>query len=181
MVSPGARSLSIALLVLTACSGAAATDLFEPGGRDDPSTSKATPPVTQNPVPDPGTPDPPAEVADGGRPDNDPPAPTCTQEAEPNGDLNRATLFTASLCGKLDGNSDVDFGRFVAPLSAKTVAITHEEEGAKVNYRYYLNGQSLPGSDSIPAVPGATYGVQIRLANGSPNDRPNYRLSVTFQ
>ena len=47
-------------------------------------------------------------------------------------------------------------------------------------YRYYLNGQLLPLSESIEAIPGAAYTVQIKLANGNGNT-PSYQLDVAFK
>ncbi|HSO36034.1 MAG TPA: hypothetical protein VLT33_26080 [Labilithrix sp.] len=185
MASPGARALALAALVLTACSGAAGSELFAPGDPNDTSPTdpapSATTPDPTPPVPDAGPPEPPPVVPDAGRPDAEPPVPTCTQEAEPDNDLSHATVFTASLCGKIDSASDVDFGKFVVPLNAKSLAITHEEKGGKVSYRYYRNGQQLQASDALDAIPGATYSVQIRLANGNPNDRPTYQLNVSFK
>jgi hypothetical protein len=184
-----ARALSLAALVLVGCSGAAGSDLFAADqtatSPTDPSptgTGTTTPEPTP-PLPDGGTIDPPPVVPDAGRPDVDPPTPTCTPEAEPNNDLAHATPFTASFCGKIAGSNDVDFGRFVVPQNAKSMAISHSENGGKVNYRYYLNGQLLALSDSIDAIPGATYTVQIKLATGSGNGNgtPSYQLDVAFK
>jgi len=184
MSSRSARALPLAALVLVSCSGAAGSDLFAAdetaAAPTDPAptgtgTAHPVPPLTEA-----GTPEPPPVVPDAGRPDVDPPTPTCTPESEPNNDVAHATAFTGSFCGKIAGANDVDFGRFLVPQNAKTMAITHAESGGKVSYRYYLNGQLLPLSESIEAIPGAAYTVQIKLANGNGNT-PSYQLDVAFK
>jgi len=119
-------------------------------------------------------------VPDAGQADADPPTPTCTPEAEPNNDLAHATPFVGSFCGKIGSGNDVDFGSFVVPPNAKSIVISHSENGGKVNYRYYLNGRLLAASDPIDAVPGATYAVQIKPGNGG-SDSPSYKLDVAFK
>jgi hypothetical protein len=187
MAACGARALTFVALVLAGCSGAGNADLFEGSGNQndiaatDPAPS-ATTPTPPSEVPDAGPPVPVPPVRDAGV-DAPPPPPACTPEAEPNNDINHATTFTASLCGKIDSNNDVDFGRFVVPAGAKNLTITHAEQNGKVSYRYYLDGQLLPvnGGD-INAIPGAVYSVQIKLSPaGSGGDRPTYQLDVSFK
>ncbi len=181
-----ARALCLVAVALAGCSGAAGSDLFaadQSASPTDPAPIGSTPDPTP-PLPDGSTVDPTPGPPDAGRPEVDPPAPTCTPEAEPNNDLGHATPFTTSLCGKIATANDVDFGTFKVPQNAKDMQITHVENGGKVNYRYYLNGTLLPLSESIDAIPGATYGVQIKLATGpvSPGgSTPSYQLDVQFK
>jgi hypothetical protein len=188
MAPCGARALSFFALLLVACSGAASTDLFE-GAPDQTDTSATDPaPVATSPTtpptgaPPPQTPPPgPVPPTTDAGVDAAPPPPACTPEAEPDNDINHATTFTAHLCGKIDSNNDVDFGRFVVPAGAKGLSITHAEQNGKVIYRYYLNGTLLPVSENINAIPGAVYSVQIKLSPaGSGGDRPTYQLNVSF-
>ena len=180
-----ARALSFAAVVLVGCSGAAGSDLFsadQTASPTDPAPTGSTPDPTP-PLPDSGTVDP-TPLPDAARPDAPDPTPTCTPEAEPNNDLAHATAFTTSFCGKIATANDVDFGTFKVPQNAKDMQITHVENGGKVIYRYYLEGQLLPLSDSIDAIPGATYTVQIKLATGNGNgngNTPSYQLDVQFK
>jgi hypothetical protein len=192
-----ARALSLFALLLVGCSGAGNADLFNgdpgapPSSEDDdtavepvastkkeaPGQPAAAPAPGSAPAPEaPSTPAPPTT------PDPDP-APSCTHAAEPNNDLNHATVFTASLCGKIDSATDVDFGSFVVPAGKTQISIAHSEEGGKVAYRYYLQGILLPlAGDGMIVIPGMTYSVQAKLSSASNSgDRPTYHLDVSFK
>jgi hypothetical protein len=121
------------------------------------------------PTPDAGG-DPPPAVVDG-----------CTQEREPNNNVNRATPFAGSFCGTIDGASDLDFGRFVAPQNAKSIRVIHTENGESVSYAYTVNGQVVSAEDMLRAIPGAVYTVQARLTrNGNGKGQSTYRIDVEF-
>jgi hypothetical protein len=184
----GARSPSIAILAralalpgafaLAACSGAGNEDLFTPASSSD--TSSTSPSGSNDkPSSSNGTTTPPTKA---------PGPPTqqeaCTQESEPNNDVDNATSFTSGLCGKIGNQNDVDYGTFDVPGDAKGITITHAETGGKVTYRFALDGVPIPlQGDQLKAIPGATYTVQIRLdrSGGGTGGLPGYELYVSFK
>ncbi len=186
MAALGDRALSLLALVLVGCSGASNQDLFgaASGQNEENDTSATQPAPSSSPKPSATTEPQPAPVAptqDAGA-DAAPEAAKCTPPIEPNDSIGNATPFTSSFCGKIDGPGDIDFAKFVVPAGATGLAITHDEKGGKVAYRYYLNGVLLPvQGDGIPAIAGVTYTVQIKLAaNSNVGDRPTYQLNVFF-
>lgn len=179
------RAAALALVACSvACSGAGNQDLFEAAAEQDdtsttlpaPSTASpdagtTTPSNPSTPTKDAGTPEPPAEPE------------KCTQEKEPNNDVNKATPFTTGLCGKIDSSSDVDFGSFKVPQGAKSITWKHDENGGQLSYRFFVGGVPVPAADDdeLRVVPGATYAVQIRSASGNGGNRPTYELTVTIK
>jgi hypothetical protein len=188
MAVRGARALSLFALLVAGCSGAGNTDLFgtpsEPQAEDT-SPTEPVPSATTPVTPPSNNPPPPVPVVpDAGPNDAEPPPSKCTPEVEPNSTMTKATTFTVALCGKINSYSDTDYGRFVVPAGATSVAITHAEQGGMVAYRYYVNGQFLNiiDSDDIKVTPGQVYSVQMKLApTSNGEDRPTYELGITFQ
>ncbi len=118
-----------------------------------------------------------------------PPPPPCTEEAEPNDSIARATAFTACISGTLATSRDKDFLSVVAPAGARTMIVEHEEAGGTVLYRVGRKAGSSVDYDATftgdaPAIavePGATYVFRLTFApNGSKAERP-YELAVTFE
>ena len=190
MAARRARALSLFALLLVGCSGAGNADLFngdpgEPASAEQNDTSASDPgPSTNKQQPTvPGqfaAAPPPAADTPPVAPD---PMPKCPQEAEPNNDINKATLFTTSLCGQIGTASDVDFVSFVVPAGKTEVAIKHDAKGGKIAYRYYLQGIYLPiGGDGMKVIPGATYSIQMKLSPTSAStDRPSYQVDISFK
>jgi hypothetical protein len=193
------RRLSfIALALLTACSGAASSDLFDPTsdpaasqpppGEADPgspsggstsSTSSSGAPGTK----DPGDPPPPDPTDPTDPPDpSDPPA--CAVESEPNNGFASANAFDGCITGTLKPR-DVDYLSTIAPAGVTSIAIKHSETGGTVAYRVFVDGVAYPvftgePPDSIPAKPNEKYVFQVQPAGTSTKDR-TYELEVSFQ
>ena len=113
--------------------------------------------------------------ADSGPVDND-----CTEEDEPNDVAGSATPFTKSLCGKVDGGGDLDYGKFVVPAGKTKVTLNHTESGNFVEYRFIYSNLTVPQvGGSILAIPGGTYYLLVRLSPGHSN-KPTYRADLSF-
>jgi hypothetical protein len=182
-MAASARLLSVLGLLLVGCSGATNQDLFEPSGASDTASTLPGPGSSDSSEPPSRAQLPPASSPDAGTVPT-PPAPTgkCTQEvAEPNNDVRKATQFTSGLCGKIDSNNDVDYGTFTVPPGTKRITWRHAEKGGgRVSYSFSIvGGIPLPqDGDELDVVPGATYTVQIRAAQGNGGDRPSYELTI---
>lgn len=174
-------TLSVLALVLAGCSGAGNQDLFDESAAGNDSSSVS-------PSPTPGTPEPPTKPqgpsTDPGPSPTPTPGPTpqpkelCTQEKEPNNNASRATEFTSSLCGKIETNSDVDYGTFTVPKGATTVILKHNEDNGNATYSLSRNGfPAIMLGDELPVEPGETYAVRISSAGG----KPTYELDILFQ
>lgn len=165
--------LSVLVLALAACSGAGNQDLFE--ASDESDTSAATPSSS------------PSDKGDGEGPKKPDPGPAaqgdkCTPEREPNDDAEDATEFTTGFCGKIEDDDDVDYGTFVVPQDVTTMTWKIHETGGKAEYRFSVFGVSFStNGDTMRAIPGATYQVQIKSASGNSGNRPTYELSVSFK
>lgn len=182
------------MVLLTACTGAAPTELFDPvtrdtggaspiGGDDDPRDAGARARADGG-APASGAEDP-AGGDEGRAPDaSAPPSPpACAAEIEPNDDAEDATPFTRCVRGTVRGR-DVDFVEITAPADATGIEIAHSETGGKVAYRVYINGMPFPSfsgdaPDFIPAVTSATYRFEIERSGGGGATRA-YELEVTF-
>lgn len=177
----------LAAFAFVACSGAGNQDLFE-AAREHDDTSTTLPDPSTTTTPDSGTTTPalparPHPVEDAGTPEPPTDPEPCTQEKEPNNDVNKATPFTTGLCGKIEASNDVDFGSFKVPQNAKSITWKHDENGGQLSYRFFVAGVSVPAVDdgALSVVPGATYAVQIRSASGNGDKRPTYELTVTIK
>lgn len=181
------RSVVVALAgLLGACSGAGHDEFFEPGTEQ--AETSATSPAPAEPdssaAPSPNAPpgsSPPATPGPGPAPPSPPSAPeACTQESEPNDLAVGATTFTTRFCGKIDRAGDVDWARFTLPAGTTKVSWSHEDSGGKVTVRFFLGGVPLGDQNDgeLRVVPGATYSVQIRAAQGN---RPQYELEIAIQ
>lgn len=146
---------------LTACAGAAESDLFaeppatstlsktepKPGGAKTPAATKpgssspgggtTTKPggsTAADPSRAPGDPQ-----GDEGEPgvDPNPPGPVddCIAEVEGNDSPDDATPFASCIHGTVGGNRDTDFLRVVAPPGARKMFIEHTENDGRVLYR----------------------------------------------
>ena len=195
MAAFGVRSLFTAALLalpVAACSGADNQDLFaDQAPQNDtsssnpaPSSPAKTPADQPSSAPATGTAGTPAAPAADPTPAPTPPdqPAKCTQEIEPNNDLAHPTPFTASFCGKIDSANDVDYGSFVVPKGATSIALRHAENNGTVSYRYFMDGVPMLGPDGVlMAVPGATYTVQIKATQNGGGARPTYELDVSFK
>ncbi len=178
----------------SACSGAADTGLFgpvdtestsptEPGASGSAATTPGATP--RDPSPSPGAP--PPAVPDEPKPatPTEPPAAACTQEAEPNDVMQRATLFTEAICGQIASVADTDFVAVRAPANARKMKITHTENGAKITYRLFEDGDvrtnSLPASSTVSVDGGAIYAIRISAAQASLVMNATYEVRVTFE
>lgn len=178
---------AVVALALVGCSGAGNQDLFD--GDGDPRTD--TNAVTPSPSGSATAPASPGAVLPPNNPGTTPPKPEgederpaakCTPEAEPNNDLAKATPFTTGLCGKIDSNNDVDYGRLTVPVGKTTIVFKHSEKGGKASYRFFAGAVPAQQSgDEVKVIPGMTYSVQVKLASGEGNNRPTYELDVEFK
>lgn len=199
-----------ATLFVTACSGAASTELFDLTGQDDDATepvsgsandpSQGDDAATGGPMSGSGSSsggssssggpnDDEGDDDDGKGTDDDanapaPPPPGCVAETEPNDDNDDANAFTSCFTGAL-ARTDLDYAKIVAPPDAKKIEIKHKEDGGRVWYRVYVDGFALPAFDEdmpgyIPVVAGATYVIQMSPAKGGSANR-TYQLNVTFE
>lgn len=189
---------ALSLVVVTACTGAASSDLFDetaeqaptdpaPSSADPGSSSSGTSSSSSSSSSSSGGGSSSGTTSSGG-PSKDagspPPAPACASESEPNDSLQAADTFKSCITGGLKGR-DVDFVSTVAPATTKQVAIAHGESGGKVSYRVFVNGVPYPSftedpPSSLPATPNATYTFQIQPTGQSTGDR-SWKLEVTFQ
>jgi|GEM_PF-6637651 len=184
--------LSASLASLVACSGAGNQDLFEgnatasdisfnepetPSGTTTaPAASTETEGADAGPSsPAPPTPPPPADAgtADAA------PAETCTLETEPNNTMATPNAFTTCFRGEVESSKDVEYGRFTMPATAREVRWTHDDDGGKVAFRFFLNGVPVLTKNNklVAPIPGATYLVQVRTTQS----RPTWELRLTFE
>lgn len=176
-------STAAVCLLVAGCSGATETEFFEPrtdDNRASPSPSSAPPPAAPTPPPPSPSGTGATEPTEPGRTDPTKGGDKCLPEAEPNDALEKATVFTQTLCGTLSPADPIDWVAFVAPADAKAIRVSHKESGGKVGYRVYING-ALAALQSIDAIgrvePGATYHLQARLTGNAP---AAYELKVDF-
>lgn len=196
------RNLSVlALLFVTACTGAASSDLFEPvtdqEAPTDPSPAAADPESSSGGTSggstssssssgggsSSGTTSSGGATKDAGAPP--PPPPKCASESEPNDGFQAADTFTACIEGTLKGR-DIDYVSTVAPGATKKISILHNESGGKVAYRVYVNGVPYPSFTeeppaSIPATPNAKYTFQLQPSGQSTTGDRTWKLEVSFQ
>lgn len=191
-------------IVLVACSGASSSDLFDgdpsesasptdpaPANDDAPASGGSaaaapsgpgTPAAPTGPAPSSSSPPSGSSAPPPAAPP--PPAGDCTNEIEPDDSLGQATPFTQGFCGKIDAKNDVDFGAIAAPMTATKMKYTIASKDGTVAHHFFMNGMLAitDPSGAIKVVPGATYAVELLLANGSPaTARPTYRVDVTFE
>lgn len=175
---------------LSACSGAAESDLFDPAtdrGATEPAgpSSDAPPSVAKDgdrdDDPEPGPR--PAPPLPGEPPAEPPPKEVCQQEAEPNDRVQQASPFDGCVAGIIDG-SDTDHVVIVAPANAKTMTIAHETKGGDLSVQVLRSG-GLGGFADAPAtmevVAGQPYVFRMRKPGfGGGGDR-SYELRVAFK
>lgn len=202
------RHLSVlALLLVTACTGAASSELF------DPVSDERSPTEPSSPGADPGSSS--SGSSSGGAtsssssssssssggsssgstssggtqkdagPPPPPPPPACQSESEPNDSMQNADVFKSCVTGVIKGR-DIDYLSTVAPATAKQIGIVHNETGGKIAYRVFVNGVPYPAFTdeppaSIPAVPNATYVFQLQPSGQSTTGDRTYELEVSFQ
>lgn len=194
------RSLSIvALLLASACSGAASMELFDPisqgsspaapiVGRNDDGSSSTSGASSGGPsLP---TPPPPNGGSSGGSSGADasapppPPVDACIVENEPNDGPEQTEWFTECFKGAVK-KGDVDYASISAPATATKISIAHKETGGDVRYRVYVNGISMgtvsddPGG-FVPVFGGGTYSFEMTPVGTSSAAR-KYQLTVTFE
>lgn len=195
---------ALALFFVTACTGAASSDLFDPATEQEPtdpapasadpgsssssgsssggtsssssSTSSSSGGSSSGSTSSGGT-------KDAGAPP--PPKPSCASESEPNDSFQSADAFTACIQGVLKGR-DIDYVSTVAPATTKQISIVHNESGGKVAYRVLVNGVPYPSftdepPPSIPATPNATYTFQLQPSGQSTTGDRTWKLEVSFQ
>lgn len=177
---------------LVACSGAAETELFDGDGANgtgisssptDPTPSKSGSSSDTSSSPPASAPPPVSTTPPPGQRDPPPAGDDCTTELEPNDDLDSATPFDKSLCGKIDSKNDVDYGEIVAPDDATKMTYSITSKDGNVAHRFYVDGAPtfLENGGAMHVVPGATYTVELRLPPGSGGAKPSYRIDVTFE
>lgn len=190
----------VALLVvapaLAACSGADDQDVLAPSAGSDTSSTEPAPAAASGPSASsapsgsaggtdgtaPGT-DPAAPPAKGQPAPDQPAAPACTPEVEPNNDFAHASPFTDSVCGKIGSAADIDDVSFVVPNDADVVRVQHTEMNGRAAYRYFRDGAAVTlDNGELEVVPGATYVIQVRLdkSNGGSGSLPSYEIDVAF-
>lgn len=162
-------------LALVACSGAQNQDLFEASVEQDDTSA-----VQPAPAPPPGKTETGKPSAPPAAPNENDPPEACTPEKEPNDDAAEATPFKTGLCGEIESGRDVDYGSFVVPPNAKSITWDHTERDGEASYRFFLGLGNVPvpelDDDTLQAIPGATYLVQIRRSSST----PTYELTLTF-
>lgn len=172
--------------VLTACSGAAPSDVFgappnnssassatEPA--DSPSSTSKDDTTKTSPTTEPS-------------PGKETPAAACTNEVENNDSADVATPFEGCAAGSIEGRGDTDYFKIVAPDDANMMRFEHTEAQGKVVYRVMPEGEPyarttfIDGAQDIEVHGGATYIVRVSFPNNQGNEdaRP-YEVNVSFE
>jgi hypothetical protein len=175
--------------VPTAGSGAAATGASgatTPAGGEvgKPGDGPSATPVTTAPAP-------PIGVV----PSPEAPTVSCVVAIQGDSSPDKATAFTSCVTGTLADRSDNDFLSIVAPDNARTMMITHQEDGHVV-YRVgadfgdgniqFDQAVFTDGNQQLRATPGATYYIRVNegFGGGGTGDTTgprSYGLTVTFE